>query len=73
VVTIRRRAVGQIWLSSDVDPFIKDDKSWFYFSGGFHYWRELPELWEDRIMKIALHGIFTSLVAVNTFGTVTRT
>jgi beta-galactosidase len=37
--------------------FVKDGKTYRYVSGSYHYFRDEPELWEDRIRKMAAGGL----------------
>jgi hypothetical protein len=39
------------------NDFLKDGKPYRYVSGSYHYFRDEPELWEDRIRKMVAGGL----------------
>ena len=41
------------------NQFLKDGKPFRYVSGSIHYFRVLPEYWNDRLYKIRKAGLNT--------------
>jgi beta-galactosidase len=50
-------ALGARTFAVSGNNFVKDGQNYRYVSGSYHYFRDEPELWEDRIRKMAAGGL----------------